>query len=73
MSDTKTWQHYRGKIAGLSRDRKPDDPELAAARLNLREARVAAYITRTVNAAPPLTSEQRNRLAQLLHAGATDA
>jgi hypothetical protein len=33
---------------------------------NLAEANLAAYITRVVDAAPPLTPEQRDKLAALL-------
>lgn len=58
-----TWTHERARIASLSRSRAPDDPDLLTARRNLREARLADYITRTVDAAPPLTAAQRDRLA----------
>ena len=30
------WTHYRGKVAGLSRTREPDDPELLDARQAMR-------------------------------------
>ncbi len=56
----------RARVGALSRDRSPDDPILIAARRDLRAARLEDYITRTVDAAPPLTPEQRDRLAVLL-------
>ena len=42
-----------------------------AARLDteIRTARLADYIRRTVDTAPPLTAEQRDRLALLLRPG----
>ncbi len=58
-----SWTHERARIASLSRSRTPDDPELVDARRNLRAERLADYITKTVDAAPPLTPAQRDRLA----------
>jgi hypothetical protein len=49
---------------------KPGDPELtqylAELRANYTEHKLADYITKVVGAAPPLTAEQRDRLAALL-------
>jgi len=64
--------HYRGRVAGLSRDRLPDDPELLDAKRNLRAENLAVHIAELVDAAPPLTAEQRDRLAALLRGGGTD-
>lgn len=61
--------HERARVASLTRSRTPDDPELMAARRNLAAERLADYIKRTVDAAPPLTPEQRDRLALLLTGG----
>jgi len=64
-----SWTHERARIASLSRSRTDDDPELIDARRNLRAERLAEYIKNTVDAAPPLSTEQRNRLALLLRGG----
>ncbi len=64
-----TWTHERARVASLSRSRTPDDPELIDARQKLRVERAADYIRKTVDAAPPLTPEQRTRLALLLKGG----
>lgn len=64
-----TWTHERARVASLSRSRTADDPELVEARRNLRTERLADYIKRTVDAAPPLTADQRDRLAVLLRGG----
>lgn len=61
-------QLTRNRVANLSRYR-PDSPELVDARRDLAAAKLAAYIQRTVDAAPPLSPEQRDRLALLLRAG----
>lgn len=61
-----TVTHERARIAALSRSRAKDDPELLDARRRLRAACLAEHITRAVDAAPPLTSEQRDQLARLL-------
>lgn len=63
------WRTSRGRVAALSRSRSHDDPDLIDARLSLREARLADYIRKTVDASPPLTAEQRDRLALLLTTG----
>jgi len=60
------WTHHRARVAALSRDRAADDPDLLAARRDLRAARLEGHIKRTVDAAPALTDEQRSRLALLL-------
>lgn len=49
--------------------RTPDDLELVGARRDLRAERFAAQIKAEVDGWPPLTSEQRARLAQLLAPG----
>ena len=46
--------HHRGRVAGLSRDRKPNDPDLLAARRDLKAELLAKYIEKTVASAPPL-------------------
>ena len=56
----------RGRVAALSRSRRPDDPDLIDAHRRLTEARLEAYIRRTVDAAPLLSAETRDRLAVLL-------
>jgi len=59
-------RHYRAKVAGLTRDRLPDDPELTDARRGLAEAGLAEHIRKVVDGFPPLTAEQRDRLAAAL-------
>jgi len=65
-----SWTHERARIASLSRSRTPDDPELIDARRNLRAERLADAIRKTVDEAPPLTLDQRDRLSVLLRGGA---
>jgi len=59
----------RARVAALSRcvsngERTPD--ELTQARSELATANIAAYVDKILSAAPPLTDEQRTRLAELL-------
>ncbi len=61
-----TWTAERARVASLSRSRPADDPDLAAARQNLRAARAEDYVRELVESAPPLSLEQRARLAVLL-------
>ena len=65
-----TWTAQRARVAGLSKSRDADDPELAEAKHDLKVARLEDHIRELVAAAPPLTAEQRVRLAGLLVGGA---
>jgi hypothetical protein len=55
----------KGVVGGLAR-RGADPERLEAARAELRTAAAEVYITKVVDAAPPLSDEQRARLAALL-------
>ncbi len=66
-----TWTHERARVARLSRaikrgERPTHDPELTEARRNLRALRLEEHVQRVLAEAPPLTDEQRTRLAELL-------
>lgn len=68
--------HKRAAIGRAERDlrRKPGDPEAAArvqqVRSDYRAAKAEAYIRELVDAAPPLSEAQRQRLAALLRPSA---
>lgn len=64
------WTTERARVASLSRSRTADDPELLAARRSLKAARAEDYIRRLLDQAPPLTHDQRRRLATLLRGAA---
>ena len=66
-----TWQHYRGRVAALTRSRPDDDPELVEARRRLAELRLADNVQKLVDAAPPLTDAQRERIISILYAPRT--
>ncbi len=72
---TKESAHARAKLAATASKaaRNPNDTETARAvdeaRRNYRFVAAADYIKRTVDAAPPLTDEQRARLTALLSGG----
>ena len=63
----------RARVAALSRSRTADDPDLVRARGNLKAARLEDYVARVVDAAPPLSPEQRDRIASLLRPSGGDA
>lgn len=65
------WTHHRAKVASLTRSRPADDPELAEARQNLKAARLESHIVRILEEAPPLSDDQRRRLAGLFAGGAS--
>jgi hypothetical protein len=71
-SPSPTVAHHRARIAALSRDRRPDDPDLLDARQKLRAEMLAEHVKRAVAKLPPLTDEQCQRIAGLLLAGGDD-
>jgi len=64
-----TINYERARIASLTRSRQADDPELVAARQNLKALTLEEHVRRAVAEAPPLTAAQRDRIAALLRSG----
>lgn len=62
----------RGRVAALTRSRPPDDPELVEARRDLAAEVIAQHVAKVLAKAPPLTDQQRDRIAALLR-GSGDA
>jgi hypothetical protein len=58
--------HRRAQVAASKRHHGADDPRSIQAASVLRETMLAEHIQRIVDSAPPLSAEQRNRLAVLL-------
>ncbi len=65
-----SWTRERARLAALTRHYP--DADHAATRRDLRAAQLEEHIRRVVDAAPPLTNEQRDRLALLVR-GSSDA
>lgn len=61
-----SWTKARSCLANTVEADPTNVDAIADARRELKAARLADYITRVVDEAPPLTGEQRNRLALLL-------
>jgi hypothetical protein len=60
-------ERYRAKLGGLARCGVPaDDPRYLEAREELRRHVCVEHIEKLIAEAPPLTTEQRTKLAQLL-------
>lgn len=66
-----SWTHTRSQIAHAKK-RNPD-ADVTELRRQLRAERLADHIQRVVNEAPPLTPEQRDRLAGLLRPAPANA
>jgi hypothetical protein len=66
-----SWTHTRAEIARTIRANK--DADVTELRRQLKAERLEEHIRKVVAAAPPLTAEQRDRLALLLSGGASDA
>ena len=58
----------RARVGILTRNRQPDDPELLAARLSMREEALIVGIERALRNAPPITDALRTRIEDLLDA-----
>jgi hypothetical protein len=58
--------HHRARIAGLTRDRAPDDPELLEARESYWRASWSDRVKKLVADAPPLSREDLQEIANLL-------
>jgi hypothetical protein len=58
---------HRARIGGLKRSGVPDDdPRYDEARRDLRAQVLTDYVQRVLDDWPPLTAEQRSKLAELL-------
>jgi hypothetical protein len=67
-----TWKQKRAKIAGLSRVLPHDDPKLVEVRRDLKAQRLEEHVAKVVAAAPPLSAEQRDRIAAILRGSGGD-
>lgn len=70
--EVSTILHHRGRVAALSRSRPDDDPELVEAKRNLLALSLEKAVREAVAKAPPLTVEQRDRIAAILRGGSQD-
>jgi hypothetical protein len=71
-----TWQHYRARVAALTRDRAPDDVELLQARLDLALMRAehdAATHAATIADLRARVAAARRRATSTRHAPAPAA
>lgn len=59
-------------VGAVQRHHGPDDPRLPDLRRDLRAAELAEHVARVVACFPPLTPEQRSRIAELLRPTSTD-
>lgn len=66
-----SWTKTRSRIAHAKR--RDPDADVTELRRQLKAERLEDYIKRTVDAAPPLTADQRDRLALLLRGGGPSA
>lgn len=75
-----SWQQSRSRLGNLERtyrdrgNRPPEvQKEIDDLRASLRAHKLEQHIRETVDAAPPLSAEQRTRLAALLAPGVANA
>jgi hypothetical protein len=61
-----TWKQKRGRLARLSQDLPSDHPKVIELRGELKAQRLQEHIVKVIESAPPLTAEQRDRIAAIL-------
>lgn len=61
-----TWTKERSRLARLHQTHSPDSSEIREARRDFAAARLEDHVARVLADAPPLTHEQRERIASLL-------
>lgn len=66
MPSTATVYRARATVGALVRHRAPDDPELAAARVQMAEEKFLNAVERALASAPPIRPEVRDRVIGLL-------
>lgn len=64
-----TWTKTRSEYANLAKTHDPTEPAMVEKRAELRALRLEDHVRRVISEAPPLTDEQRDRIASLLRAG----
>ncbi|MHA6629397.1 hypothetical protein ACU61A_28505 [Pseudonocardia sichuanensis] len=62
----------RARVAALKRHRPAGDPAIVNAERELAAEMLASHVRRIVDAAPPLTREQRARISALLRPAPRD-
>lgn len=62
-------RQHRARLAQKTRKLGPDSAETLDARRDYAAARLEDHVRQTVASAPPLTDEQRSRIAALLQVG----
>ena len=73
MAQSRPLRSSGNRVAVTVRHHGPNAPQTVAARRDHAEVRIADFIRRTVDQAPELTAEQRDRLALLLAAAPAPA
>ena len=65
-----TWTKSRSELATLAKTHDKSDPVMIAKRAELRALKLEDHVRRVLAEAPPLTDEQREKIAQLLRVSA---
>lgn len=61
-----TWTQARSQLANATKRHGANSPQAQEARQHLRALRLEDHVTKVLAQAPPLTDEQRTKLAELL-------
>ena len=70
MPSTDQLSHVRARLARQYINGKTPDPEVAdALRREIKETELERHVRKCLTTAPPLTSEQRQRIASILTGG----
>lgn len=62
----RTWTQARSQLANATKQHGANSPEAQEARQQLKALRLEDHVLKAIAQAPPLTAEQRCKLAELL-------
>ena len=76
-----SFRHYRAKVASLTRNRPPGDPELAAARIGMlafsksanRVDELTSIVRAVIGVDSPLTPQERSQVIRAISGAGNDS
>lgn len=69
MATEPTFKTLRGRFSNMVRHHGPESPETITAKRDMKAARIAEWVARELEDAPPLTNAQLGRISSILYSG----
>ena len=68
-TDTDTWTKARSRLGNAVQKHGKDSPQAVEARVEFRALKLEDHVRKVIAEAPPLSDEQKERIAALLRVG----